>query len=206
MDLVKEAKKSNKEAYISLVEKYSIIFYKVSRIYFTLDKEIYGSLESAILNAYHNITNIKTEKDFLSSTIKDLKNLCELKIKKNKSAYQEVDEETLLKNVKYRMYKTDSIVEKCMRSLNSDLKLPTLLYYYVNLDIKEISWITGFTKSDIKKKIALVEPQLYDILKEDANNVEDVTLFIKNKLLEKIVGIKRIDYGAYLIFQYKKSR
>ena len=161
MDLIKEAKKSNKEAYLSLIDKYNYIFYKVSRIYFKLDKDVSDSLKKALSNAYYGITNIKTEEDFLCSAIKEIKNISENKIKHN---FEPESEESLLKNAKYRMYKSDSAIEKCMNILDdNNSKLISLLYYYVNLDFKKISKITHLSKSEIKGKLTDIEPKLYDI-------------------------------------------
>ena len=168
MDLIKEAKKSNKDAYLALVDKYNVIFYKIARVYFTLDIEIYNSLEKALSNAFHGIVNCKNEKAYLLMAIKELVTVCEKS--KNKTQEKDISEEdvaeSLQKNAKYRMYASDSAVEKCMLSLEKEYRLPSLLYFYADLTPKEIAKITNLSKAEINKIIASTRIKIYDKLKE----------------------------------------
>lgn len=174
MDLLKEAKKSNKEAYLSLIDKYSTIFYKVARVYFFLDMDIYNSIELALTEFYHGIINIKTEREFLCQAIKHLISTCEEMEKKlppEINADNDDDGISPNKNTKYKMYKSDSIVEKCMTSLNKEEKIPALLYFYADLTINEIASITNLSKNEVKKRINNSKNNIFDTLdKEEANN------------------------------------
>ncbi len=192
MDLLKEAKKSNKEAYLALVDKYNVIFYKVARIYHHLDVELQTSIEKALLNTYHGIINCRNEHSFLCLAIQELVSVCEQNNKKisNKNNNDEVAE-TLLKNAKYRMYKTDSIIEKTITTLDKNNRLPALLYFYVGLSVKEISYIANISKLDVKKSINSSTEKLYDQLKDNflGNKQEEL---IKNAYKEDQISDQQL--------------
>ena len=72
MDLLLEAKKSNKNAFYELVNKYNHIFYKTTRIFFTNDDDIYPILESSLMQSFRELVNLKNEQEFLCWTLKIL--------------------------------------------------------------------------------------------------------------------------------------
>ena len=72
MDLLLEAKKSNKQAFYELVDKYNHIFYKTTRIFFTSDDDIYPILEKSLMQSFRELVNVKNEQEFLCWTLKIL--------------------------------------------------------------------------------------------------------------------------------------
>lgn len=85
MDLLLEAKKSNKEAFYKLVNKYNHIFYKTARVFFTNDDDIYAALEASLVQSFKELVNVKTEREFLCWSLKVLiYNCAKLKEKHSK--------------------------------------------------------------------------------------------------------------------------
>lgn len=70
MDLLLEAKKSNKEAFYDLVDKYNHIFYKTARVFFTDDEDINPVLHKSLAQAFTELSNVKTEQEFLCWTLR----------------------------------------------------------------------------------------------------------------------------------------
>ena len=201
MDLIKEAKKSNKEAYLALVDKYNVLFYKICRIYFTLDMEIYNALEKGLSSTFHGMANVKDEKNFVCLASKELVKVCEANSKKSNNNKLSADEvsETLLKNAKYRMYKSDSVVEKSLTSIDMENRLSCLLYYYANLDIKDISYITDLSKTAVQKRIDSSRDAIYDLLKDDFSG-NDKDQLIKSAFQSDLISDQPIfdKVGIYI--------
>ena len=67
--------------------------------------------------------------------------------------------------------KTD--LEKTLDLLEEDLKTITILYYYNDLSIAEISDILNIPKGTVKSRVFRAREKLYDILsKEEVDTIE----------------------------------
>lgn len=180
MDLLQEAKKSNKQAFNKLVEKYNHIFYKTARIYFISDKDITIILESSLSEAFREIVNAKDEKEFLCLSLKTLLTNCkELKRKFSKDIDRKINSkelavnigdkiaisETSLENDEYQIYRKASIVEEYITSIEEGYRVIALLYYYANLSPLEISTIIKESEHSIIKKLDSIRIKIYEMIK-----------------------------------------
>lgn len=67
--------------------------------------------------------------------------------------------------------KTD--LEKALDLLEDDLRIVTVLYYYNDFSISEISEILNIPKGTVKSRVFRARKKLYDILnKEEVNAIE----------------------------------
>ena len=64
MELLKEAKGGNREAFDKLLEEYRHIFYKTARIYFREDYSATAVLEKTIHDLYRNLVDCRNEYEF----------------------------------------------------------------------------------------------------------------------------------------------
>lgn len=180
MDLLQEAKKSNKQAFNELVQKYNHIFYKAARIYFISDKDIYPVIESSLSEAFREIVNAKDERDFLCFSLKFLLSNCDaLKKKFAKDINKKINSkqlavnigdkiaisETNLENDEYQAYRKTSVVEEYITSIEEQYRVIALLYYYANLTPAEISNITKEPESTIKEKLGPIRIKIYEMIK-----------------------------------------
>lgn len=180
MDLLQEAKKSNKQAFNELVQKYNHIFYKAARIYFISDKDIYPVIESSLSEAFREIVNAKDERDFLCFSLKILLSNCDaLKKKFAKDINKKINSkqlavnigdkiaisETNLENDEYQAYRKTSVVEEYITSIEEQYRVIALLYYYANLTPAEISNITKEPESTIKEKLGPIRIKIYEMIK-----------------------------------------
>jgi RNA polymerase sigma factor (sigma-70 family) len=180
MDLLQEAKKSNKNAFNELVEIYNHIFYKTARIYFNNDKDIYKVIKSALSITFSDIVNAKDERDFLCLAIQILLEECEkFKKKFSKDFKRKIDSqiltvnigdnitsaETNLDNVEYQAYRKASVVEEYITSINEEFRVIAILYYYADLTPKEISKILKVSQSEVIQKIDDMRIKIYEIIK-----------------------------------------
>lgn len=181
MDLLHEAKKSNKDAFNELVEKYNHIFYKTARVYFNNDKDIYNVFEVSLAQAFKEIVNVKDEQEFLCWTLRILISNCsDYKKKFEKDLTRKLDaakdlsvniadkitsSETNLNNDEYQNYRKISIVEEYVTSIEERFRTIAVLYYYANLTTEEISKILKESESSIIKKIDAMRIKIYEMIK-----------------------------------------
>lgn len=180
MDLLLEAKKSNKDAFYELVDKYNHIFYKTVRIFFTDDKDIYPILEKSLLKSFKELVNVKTEHEFLCWTLRIIILDCTKQKEKQSKDYKKKDDsrqlvfsitdrisisESTAGNFEYQEYRKSSIVEQYITSIEYSYRIPSLLYFYANLSIKEISKILKKSEYEITKIIEKSRIHIYEMIK-----------------------------------------
>lgn len=180
MDLLVEAKKSNKKAFYELVEKYNHIFYKVTRIFFNNDEDIYPIIQSSLSQSYKELVNVKTEKEFLCWTLRILIIDCQkLKGKFSKDFNRKYGKreisinitdkvsisESTVGNLEYQAYRRSSVVEEYITSIETTHRIPALLYFYADLSIQDISDILREPEFNIKKIIDKSRIKIYEMIK-----------------------------------------
>ncbi len=180
MDLLAEAKKSNKEAFYELVNKYNHIFYKTARVFFTDDKDIYPILEKSLLQAFKDLVNVKNEREFLCWTLRIIIFDCtkqkekfskdyRRKLGNREIAFSITDKVTISEstvgNLEYQAYRNSSVVEEYITSIEPASRIPSLLYFYANLSIEEISKILKDSENEIKEIIDKSRIKIYEMIK-----------------------------------------
>lgn len=180
MDLLQEAKKSNKQAFNELVEKYNHIFYKTARVFFTSDDDIYPIIQDSLSQSFREIVNVKTEHEFLCWSLKILINDCEkLKAKYDKDPNRKLlnkeisvnitdkvsISETTIGNMEYQAYRRNSVVEEYITSIEPSHRIPALLYYYADLSVQDISKILRASEFSISSIIDKNRIKIYEMIK-----------------------------------------
>ena len=181
MDLLTEAKKGNKESFNKLVESYRHIYYKLARLYFRNEYDVKIVVEKTLHYVYKNLVEAKTEYMFLTWSISVLLDQAELQQQKYEAAkYERYKTKQLAAGVnsdsklvshisddekdEYELYRSKSIVEEYITSINEDLRLPALLYYYADLEIPDISKILKVPQAKVISLIDEARTKLYEII------------------------------------------
>lgn len=180
MDLLQEAKKSNKQAFNELVTKYNHIFYKTARIYFTDDKDVSEVIQNSLTQSFREIVNVKTEKEFICWTLKILLQNSEQlrqinmkdidkKINSKQITVNITDKisssETKIGSAEYQAYRKASVVEEYLTSIQWEYRVPSLLYFYADLSIQDISKILKISEANITKIIDKSRITIYEMIK-----------------------------------------
>ncbi len=180
MDLLVEAKKSNKDAFYELVNKYNHIFYKTARVFFTDDSDIYPIIEKSLLQSFKDLVNVKDEREFLCWTLRILIFDCtkqkekfskdyRRKLGNREIAFSITDKvaisESTVGNLEYQRYRNSSVVEEYITSIEPTARIPALLYFYADLSIEEISKILKDSESDITEIINKSRIKIYEMIK-----------------------------------------
>ena len=177
MSIITQIKNGDEEAFAELIEQYKLPIYKTAKAILKDEDDVCDAIQDAALSIYKNITNLKNEKYFKTWVIRITMNKCYDIIAKRK-----LNDEKVLKvqsnisetNISFDnnvIEKTD--LERTLDLLEEDLKKVTLLYYYNDLSITEISEILNIPKGTVKSRVFRAREKLYEILsKEEVDTIE----------------------------------
>lgn len=181
MDLLFEAKKSNKDAFNKLIENYRHIYYKITRMFFHDEYNVKLVIEKTLHFLYKNLVEVKNSDNFLVWSIENLISTARAEQKKLKDSKYNVDglkslssgiafEKRVVSSIssqeheEYELYRSQSIVEEYLTSIKEELRLPALLYYYANLKEHEIVKVTGLSAQTVENYINEARIKLFEII------------------------------------------
>lgn len=170
MSIIAQIKKGDKEAFAELIEEYKLPIYKTAKAILKDEDDVCDAIQDTALSIYKNISNLKNEKYFKTWIIRITINKCYDIIAKNKLNSEKEEKIKIYNEVhnnfdKNIILKTD--LESALNELDEDLRLTTVLYYYNDLPIAEISDILGIPKGTVKSRIFRARERLYEILSKE---------------------------------------
>lgn len=177
MSIITRIKKGDQEAFAELIEEYKLPIYKTAKAILKDEDDVCDAIQDTCLSIYKNINNLKNEKYFKTWVIRITINKCYdiiakyklndekiVKIQSNVSEIQSDFDNNIIA-------KTD--LQKAMNLLEEDLKLVTVLYYYNDMSISDISEVINIPKGTVKSRIFRAREKLHQILdKEEVDVIE----------------------------------
>lgn len=177
MSIIAQIKNGDEEAFAQLIEEYKLPIYKTAKAILKDEDDVCDAIQDTALSIYKNINNLKNEKYFKTWVIRITINKCYDIITKRK-----LNDEKILRvqsQISEIHTSFDSTViiktdlERTLDLLEEDLKTITVLYYYNDLSITEISDILNIPKGTVKSRVFRAREKLYDILsKEEVDTIE----------------------------------
>ena len=163
---------SNPEAFERLVNSVKTKLYKTGMAILKNDDDACDAIQETLISAYKYYDTLKEEKYFATWITRILINKCYDIIKKNqKVSYLNKQVEINENTAYYDEYKIDSRLEKALNSIDSDLRTTTVLYYYDDFSIEEISDILNIPAGTVKSRLSRAREKLYNLLKEEGENI-----------------------------------
>ena len=163
---VNEPGNSNPEAFERLINTVKVKLYKTGMAILKNDDDVCDAIQETLMSAYKNFGNLKEVQFFDTWITRILINKCYDIIKKNKKvAYLNEKMEVEANESYYDRYKEDSTVERVLSQINPELKLVTVLYYYDEFSVKEISEMLNIPEGTVKSRLARARDKMYEILK-----------------------------------------
>ena len=166
-DIVKRAKEGESQALEELIHMYEIKMYKTAKTILNCEDYINEEIQQTIILVYKKINQLKNDKSFGTWIMKILVNQCK-KIwnQNNKRDEKHIELED---NIKFTTPEKEdySFVNKAMEKLSDEYKEVTILYYYDEFSIKEISKILNIPKGTVKSRLARARQTLRKLLKEE---------------------------------------
>ena len=171
MDLVEEAKFENNEAFYKLIEENKLKMYKVAKSILKNEDDVCDAIQNALMSAYTNLGKLKNNQYFATWIMRILINKCYDIAKENQKRYSnliDIDECNTDEGIKtYDNYNSDSIVENVLSKIDEDLKTITILYYYNDYSVVEISNLLNIPEGTVKSRLSRARSKIYEIIKSE---------------------------------------
>lgn len=152
-----QSKNSKERDFTRLIEENKTRFYKTAKSLLKNDDDVYDVLQESLISMYQNYDKIKEKKFFSTWATRIIINKCYDLLRKTKNNLISIDEknENLLQLSKLDKYSFDSdLINKAICSLSDNLKLITILYYYNDFSVKEISQICNIPEGTVKSRLS----------------------------------------------------
>lgn len=167
MSIIKDAKNGNTEAFVALIDEYKTQMYKTAKAILKNEDDVCDAIQEALISCYKNIEKLKKEKYFKTWLIRITINKCYDIIEKNNSINNKIEkiipiEEEISNNIEDKID-----LNKALRQLDNDLRIVTVLYYYDDIQVKDIADILEIPAGTVKSKLSRAREKLYEILKQE---------------------------------------
>lgn len=177
MSIITRIKNGDEQAFAELIEQYKLPIYKTAKSILKDEDDVCDAIQDTALSIYKNIQNLKNEEYFKTWVIRITINKCYDILKKHK-----LNDEKMLKAQEdvselHTNFDNNVILQTDLQTtlelLEEDLKIVTVLYYYNDLSISEISDILNIPKGTVKSRVFRAREKLYEILsKEEVDTIE----------------------------------
>ena len=160
---VTKAKTGDKEALLSLINENRLNIYRVAKGILKNEEDIEDAIQNTIIKSFQNIKTLKEDKFFRTWIIRILINECNEILRKNKkyvSLYDNNIEE------KYNDSYENIDLTTAINSLNEELRITTVLFYFEDMPTKEIAKILEIPEGTVRSRLNRARKQLKEIMGE----------------------------------------
>ena len=154
------------EEFEALINQNRLKLYKTAMAILRNSEDVNDAIQETLLSAYKNLDRLKNKEYFTTWIITILRNNCFDIIKKNKKIVSVDDAFIENTDSYYDTYKSDSSVERVLNELDEDLKEITVLYYYDEFSIKEISSIMNIPEGTVKSRLSRAREKIRELLEK----------------------------------------
>lgn len=171
MSIIAQIKKGDEEAFAELIEQYKLPIYKTAKAILKDEDDTCDAIQDTALSIYKNIRNLKNEKYFKTWVIRITINKCYDIITKHRLDDEKISKIQLNNEDIHNSFDNNLILktdlEKALNLLEEDLRIVTVLYYYNDFSISEISEILNIPKGTVKSRVFRARERLYQILNKE---------------------------------------
>lgn len=171
MNLVEEAKLGDKEAFNKLIDANKLKMYKVAKSILKNEDDVCDAIQNALMSAYTSLNKLQNSQYFSTWLIRILINKCYDIARDNQKRYSnviDIEEYNADEGVKsFDNYNSDSFVENVLNEIDESLKTITILYYYNDYSVAEISQILNIPEGTVKSRLSRARTKIYEIVKRE---------------------------------------
>ncbi|MDH2460070.1 sigma-70 family RNA polymerase sigma factor [Clostridium perfringens] len=159
--MVSQAKKGDKDAFLSLIDENRLSIYRVASGILNNKEDIEDALQNTIIKSYEKIGTLKKDEFFKTWIIRILINECNLILRRNKKTIflDKLENEESYSD-DYGNIELTSVVN----SLSEDLRITTVLYYFEDMSTKEISEMLNIAEGTVRSRLARAREKLRDFI------------------------------------------
>ena len=156
------AKKGDKVAFERLVRKHSVSLYRVARGILKCESDIEDATQETIIKAYKKLVSLRSDLYFKTWLIKILVNECNYILRSNKKTVNLIETEPISFDNQYENLELFSVVQ----SLDTDLRIVTLLFYYEGLPQKDIAEVLELPVGTVSSRLSRSRQKLRALITE----------------------------------------
>nr|WP_181159627.1 sigma-70 family RNA polymerase sigma factor [Clostridium perfringens] len=159
--MVSQAKKGDKDAFLSLIDENRLSIYRVARGILNNKEDIEDAIQNTIIKSYEKIGTLKKDEFFKTWIVRILINECNLILRRNKKTIflDKLENEESYSD-DYGNIELTSVVN----SLSEDLRITTVLYYFEDMSTKEISEMLNIAEGTVRSRLARAREKLRDFI------------------------------------------
>jgi len=156
------AQKGDKGAFERLIEEHKYMLYRVAKSRLKFEEDIEDAFQETLIKAYNGMGNLRKEEYFKTWLVKIMINECNMIYRKRKK----VDYLEECSEASMQMQEMCSSVEifDVINSLEEDLRIVTLLYFYEDMPQKDIAKLLNIPHGTVRSRISRAKEKLRDIL------------------------------------------
>lgn len=158
-----KAKNGDDEAFLELINDNRLNIYRVARGILKNEHDIEDAIQNTIIKAYEKINTLKKNEFFRTWLIRILINECNEITRKNKRVAP-INEGYM--EGKYNDCYENIDLTNAINSLNEELRVTTVLFYFEDLSIKDISLILNIPGGTVRSRLSRAREKLRDIIGE----------------------------------------
>lgn len=176
-ELIKRAKKGDKEAFTQAIIEIKNNLYKIAKVKTSNEDDIQEIIQETMLDAYKYIKKLKEPDKFKAWIIKILINNCNKYYRKKyreNEIYDNYDIEFYKENIKYNQ--EQQLIEdtldfyEMIKNLKYEERIIIVLYYGEKYTTKEISKILNINENTIKTKLSRAKGKIKSTYKGGKQN------------------------------------
>lgn len=156
-------RKGDKAAFSRIIEQNKNTMYRVAKGILKNEQDAEDALQNAVIKCYSGFPGLKKDEYFRTWLIRIVINECNLIIRKNKKVIPMEEIRAAEKGIdSFNSIDLASAVD----SLEHDLRIVTLLYYYEDVPAKNIAKILNINETTVRTRLYRARNRLHEILKE----------------------------------------
>ncbi|MBQ3408024.1 MAG: sigma-70 family RNA polymerase sigma factor [Clostridia bacterium] len=167
MDKVELAKNGDKQAFNDLIEENKFKIYKTAKSILGNEDDVCDAIQDSLIRAYKGIKNLHNNEFFSTWLIRIVINKCYDIYNKQKS--RKIIDISEAKDEELKVYDNyDEIgINAIIKTLDEDLRTITIMFYYDDLSVKDISEVLKIPEGTVKSRLSRARTKLYEILNKD---------------------------------------
>lgn len=171
MDKVELAKSGDKQAFNELIEEHKFKIYKTAKSILKDEDDVCDAIQDSLIRAYKGISKLEHNEYFTTWIIRIVINKCYDIAKKNNEKNRKIIDISEAKDYELQTYDNynEFELDKILNKLDADLKEITVMFYYDDISVKDISEILDIPQGTVKSRLARARLKIYEILSKEGD-------------------------------------
>lgn len=171
MDKVELAKNGDKQAFNELIEEHKFKIYKTAKSILKSEDDICDAIQDSLIRAYKGISKLEHNEYFTTWIIRIVINKCYDIAKKNNEKNKKIINISEAKDYELQTYDdyNEFELDKILNKLDADLKEITVMFYYDDISVKDISKVLDIPQGTVKSRLARARIKIYEFLSKEGD-------------------------------------